>query len=226
MLTMAALAVALTGCGKTDGGSKPEAVAPPQQSAQATAEAAATGEAHATAAAPEAAAGVECGHAEEKKEEGCSGDHGTEPVANPDERAAKDPATGAELTAVGAALAGVETVAVKDLLANPDSWAGKSIRLEGNVSAMCTHRRGWFAVVDDGDRSGSVLRVLTAPAFLVPEGSVGRKVRTEGKVEVVEVPAGAARHYAKDHKVGDQAAIEGDAPIKQIVVRADGAEFL
>lgn len=231
MLTVLALVLAAGGCDKqaaTEKAADPQAVAPAEGATQgatqgaavATAEGAATVEGAATKAGE---APAECG---KPVEEGCSGDHGTEPVASPDERIEKDPASGASVTAVGAVLAGSEVVTVKDLLANPDAYAGKSVRLEGNVSAMCTHRRGWFAVIDDGDRTGTVVRVLTAPAFLVPEGSIGRKARAEGTVEVVDVAAGAARHYAAEHKVGDPAELAGDAPIKQIVIRATGAEFL
>ena len=231
-LVTVVLGIALASCAKdaaapAQGEAKPQAVqAAPAGAGQALAATAEAGAPAEVAAAGEPACGAEpgkeCGHA---KEEGCSGEHGTEPIAHPDEATAKDPATGASVTVVGEALGGVEVVQVKDLLEKPEAFAGKKIRLEGNVSAMCTHRRGWFAVVDDGDRSGAVVRVLTAPAFLVPEGSIGKKARTEGTVEVTDVAAAAARHYAQDHKVGDPAA-EGAASVKQVVVRASGAEFL
>lgn len=231
----AGVALSLAACAKeapAAGEAKPQAekVAPAQGEQTGAAEAAAAAPAEAQAQVAAAgepacggqAAGKECGSAEK---EGCAGEHGTEPIAHPNETTTKDPATGASVTVVGAALAGTEVVRVKDLLEKPEAYAGKTVRLEGNVSAMCTHRRGWFAVVDDGDRTGAVVRVLTAPAFLVPDGSIGRKARTEGTVEVQEVPAAAARHYAQDHKVGDGPA-EGAATIKQVVVRANGAEFL
>lgn len=156
---------------------------------------------------------------------GTCGEFAGKPIQHPDERTTTDPDTGATVTGAGLALAGAEVVRVKDLIEDPEAWAGKTVRLEGNVSAMCHHKRGWFGVVDDGDRSGAVVRVIAAPTFLVPAGSVGRKVVTEGVAELVDLPAAAARHYAKDYRVGDPSAIQGEAPVKQVIVRATGAEY-
>lgn len=137
----------------------------------------------------------------------------------PEDRVAqlKDPKTGASVLAAGAKLSGVPAVSIGDLLKNPDAWSGKTVRLEGNVSAMCTHRRAWFAIQAD-DKSGAYVRVIAAPNFLVPEGSIGKRARTEGRVEVTEVPAEAAQHYTQEHQLAAQP--------KAVLLRATGAEFL
>jgi hypothetical protein len=114
----------------------------------------------------------------------------------------RDPATGATVTTVGAKLGAAAPVKVGDLLARPREFAGKQVRVEGNVSAMCQHRRAWFAVASE-DRSGNAVRVFAAPSFLVPPGSIGKKARTEGTVEVAEV-GGSVR----------------------VMLRASGAEFM
>lgn len=160
---------------------------------------------------------------EHEKAGGCADDHG---MAATDEtmRKAKDPKTGADMTIVGTALTGAEEVSVKDLVAKPDAYAGKTVRLEGDVNAMCHHRRGWFSMQDEGERAGTFVRVITNPAFLVPAGSIGKKVRTEGKVDVTEEAPAAARHYAEGHKIGDPSKIDG--PVKRVIVHATGAEFL
>jgi hypothetical protein len=132
----------------------------------------------------------------------CAG--ASQPIAFPETTAATD-ASGKPVTRAGAKLTGVPVVAVTDLLAHPDSFAGKTVRLEGNVSAMCQHRRAWFAVQGEG-RPGATVQVIAAPAFLVPGNAVGMRARTEGQVEVVATTA------------GPQA--------KALVVRATGAEFL
>ncbi len=137
---------------------------------------------------------------------------------------ATDPETGKPMELIGAKLAGAALVKVADLAARPDEFVGKTVRVEGDVSAMCHHRRAWFAVQDEGDRSGGFVRVLTTPKFLVPAGSIGKKVRVEGTVEVVEVPAKQAKYFAKGHKMGDPDKIEG--PVKRPVIRANGAELL
>jgi hypothetical protein len=135
-----------------------------------------------------------------------------------------DPATGATMNVAGQKLAGLPVVKVADLIARPGDFAGKTVRIEGDVSAMCTHRRGWFAVQDPGSKTGAYVRVLTAPSFLVPPDSIGKKARAEGRVEVIEVDPEAVRHYANDHKLGEQNA--NGAPNRSVVIRATGAEFI
>lgn len=129
----------------------------------------------------------------------------------------KDAKTGATILASGAKLANVPGISVAELLAAPESYAGKTVHLEGNVSAMCHHMRSWFSIQSE-DKSGGVVRVMAAPAFLVPEGSIGKRARTEGVVELVEIPLEQAQHYAAEHNLPLQT--------KAAVIRASGAEFM
>jgi hypothetical protein len=125
------------------------------------------------------------------------------PIENTTVQQGIDAKTGAPLEMVGAKLAGLAPTPVATLLGSAERFAGKTIRLEGDVSGMCTHRRKWFTVQATGDRSGQWVRVISAPAFLVPPEAVGKRVRAEGTVELVDTPAG-----------------------KNVVLRATGAEFL
>jgi|GEM_PF-625407 len=165
----------------------------------------------------------ECGSAkkdEEHVEAGCE-DVAADELIKPDEETVKR-ADGTEATHVGHAFDGVEKVAVSALLADPSAYKGKTVALEGDVSAMCGHKRGWFAVAAE-DKSGRQVRILTAPTFLVPAGSVGRSAVAEGTVEVIEVAAKHAKHLAEEHKLGEADKIT--ANVQQVIVRARGAEF-
>jgi hypothetical protein len=166
---------------------------------------------------------IEKHKAKEEKHEGCADGHGQ---AGTDRtmRKAKDAVTGADMVLVGGDLAGLSVVSVKELVENPDDYAGKTIRVQGDVNAMCHHGRGWFSIQDEGDRSGNFVRIVTNPNFLVPAGSIGKKARAEGRVDVIEESAKQAQHYAENHKIGDPKKIEG--PVKRIVIRATGAEFI
>lgn len=148
----------------------------------------------ATQAVATTAKAAACEHHEGCGEQGDPGAHqgcsqcgaAVDGIQVPDEAATtKDPATGAMVTLVGAKLNSVPVTPVADLLARPQAFAGKTVRLEGNVTAMCSHRRAWFAIQSE-DRSGASVRVWAAPAFLVPAGSIGKKARTEGLVEVTQ----------------------------------------
>ena len=125
-------------------------------------------------------------------------------------------------TLVGAKLTDAPVIKVVELLDNPAAHEGKLVAIEGNVAAMCHHRKLWFSVVDDD--SGRQVRVLTHPAFLTPDGSIGRKVRVEGMVEKIEVPGERARHIAKEHGTADPEKIKGEVHHEGIL-RAKGARF-
>ncbi|MDF1562988.1 MAG: DUF4920 domain-containing protein [Deltaproteobacteria bacterium] len=169
--------------------------------------------------------GGDCGaKAEAKEGEGhdCSAGAGNK-IEHPDVE--KEVVDGTTVLKAGVPLgstAGATEVTVQALLDEPEKFAGKVVKVTGDVSAMCHHKRGWFALVAP-DKSGRNLRVLTAPSFLVPEGVIGMNASTEGVVELIEIPEEAARHYAKEHKLGDPMEIVG--PQKQAVIRAAGAAF-
>lgn len=132
-----------------------------------------------------------------------------------------DPATGRALERVGAPLGDAARVALPALLARPETFTGETIRVEGDVVAMCHHRRAWFALQEVGDRQGRTVRVIGAPAFLVPPDAVGRRARAEGVVELVDVPGRARAHLASDHGLQ-----EPPPPERVVVLRATGAEFI
>lgn len=132
---------------------------------------------------------------------------------------------GKTITHVGDAFKDAKKIKVTDFLAKPDAYVGKTIQLEGDISAMCTHKRGWFAVVAE-DNSGGTVRIFTKPTFLVPEGSIGKFGRAEGKVEAIEMSGKVAKYMAKEHKLGDPKKIDENAVHKTYVLRATGAEFM
>ncbi len=141
-------------------------------------------------------------------------------TAQPESRV--DP-TGATVLHAGAPFAGAAELSIADLVTKGEGLKGQTVRVAGQVAAMCHHKRGWFAVVT-GEPGSPHVRVLTAPGFLVPEGSIGKRALAEGVVDVIEINAETAQHYAHEHKLGEPAAASG--PVKQVIVRATGAEFL
>jgi len=192
-----ACAAALTACNDNQSA---EAATPTAQTAQA---------AQAAQAAHEHTAAGTCGECDT-----------TTALSDPQSTTRQSP-DGKTITHVGRAFTTAQRVTVADLLAQPDRFAGKVVSVAGNVSAMCKHKRAWFALV--GDDSGNHVRIFTAPVFLVPHGSIGKSAIAEGRVEVIEVPVERARHMAAEHKLGDPAAIT--APQKSVVLRALGADF-
>lgn len=126
---------------------------------------------------------------------------------------------------LGQELTGAEKVTVAQLQQDPQTWAGKTVRLEGRVTDMCVHRRGWFGIA--GADGKKVVRVLTSRAgFLVPAGAVGCTAKAEGRVQVIELDPEELAHYRKVHKfVSDEEIASGES-VRQPVVLATGAEFM
>lgn len=233
--------LALTGCDKQTPAEPAVAVAPNTAAPAAPTPATPTGEAThqgndlAKEQPAEAAEGHEaCGGAEGAQKEHAEGAkvHAGDPAAGcenvaaeqlevPEVETVKRP-DGTTATHVGHTFAGAEEVQVSALLADPAAYSGKKVMLQGDVSAMCGHRRGWFAIAAE-DKSGRQVRLITAPTFLVPAGSVGKSAIAEGVVEIVEIPKDHAKHLAEEHKLEDPDKITAD--VKQVVIRTEGAEF-
>lgn len=125
---------------------------------------------------------------------------------------------------LGQKLTGAEKVSVAQLQQDPEAWAGKTVRLEGEVTDMCVHRRGWFGIA--GADGKKVVRVLTSRAgFRVPVGAVGCTAKAEGRVKVITLDPKELAHYRKVHKFVSDEEIAGGESVRQPVVLASGAEF-
>lgn len=71
-----------------------------------------------------------------------------------------------------------ETVSIADLSANPEAYAGKSVRVEGTVTDVCPKRGCWFDMA--GSEPGQKMR------FKVRDGEMVFPVDAKGKYAVAE----------------------------------------
>ncbi len=79
----------------------------------------------------------------------------------------------------GKGVAGADTVKVSDLMANPDAWVGKTIRVQGKAVGVCEHRGCWVNLASDVE--GQVVRVKVKDGEIVfPPGMLGDMVVAEG----------------------------------------------
>lgn len=115
--------------------------------------------------------------------------------------AACQPALSGEETAYGQPLAGAETVVIADLLADPDPYVGKTIRVEGEISDVCSHRGCWIAITDESGSSTVRFKVKDG-VIEFPMACKGKQVVAEGvftKIELTEEQAIArAKHHAEE----------------------------
>lgn len=88
-----------------------------------------------------------------------------------------------------------KATALAELMKEPKTHEGKSLRLEGEIEGVCQAKGCWLTL-KDGDQSVRVK--FKDYAFFVPLDVAGRTVAVEGKAEVKIVTEAMRRHYAID----------------------------
>lgn len=130
-------------------------------------------------------------------------------------------------TQYGEALTIAETTSIPDILADPDSYVGEQVRVEGEVVEVCQRMGCWMALTA-GD-STDPLRVKVEDGVIVfPQTAVGYHARVEGVMERIELTEeqalAQAEHHAEEQGLEfDPASVTGPAVIYQL--RGLGAEI-
>lgn len=103
---------------------------------------------------------------------------------------------------LGQAVRPGDSVAAAEVIADPDHFDGKTVRISGRVHEVCKKKGCWVRV---GTAEGNVL-VRTNYAFLLPTDCEGREIIVEGKVEKQMMPVEDARHVLEDAGRTEEAA--------------------
>ena len=102
-----------------------------------------------------------------------------------------------------------KAVAIPELLARPEEYVGKKVRVEGVVSAVCAKRGCWMMVTDP--ESGKGVRIKVEDGVIVfPMEAMGHKAAAEGVFEVAgpggeHAGAGMKGEHAGAKQHGEQA---------------------
>ena len=114
-----------------------------------------------------------------------------EPVAEPAAEAAEETPN-----QFGAALSDREAVALAQITGDPESYAGQTVKTEGEITAVC-QRMGCWMEMNDGE--GPTVRVpMAGHSFFLPRDVSGRRARIEGEVALRQLPPGEAQHLAEE----------------------------
>jgi hypothetical protein len=111
-------------------------------------------------------------------------------------------------TKLGTGVTLKETTAIKTLVERPADYVGKTLRVDGVATAVCTHMGCWMAVAAEGpggEAQGPTVRLKVDDGVIVfPVTAKGRRVSAEGVFEAVGASPEAkdaanehARHDAK-----------------------------
>jgi hypothetical protein len=120
----------------------------------------------------------------------------------------------------GAPVGDSPKVALADLVKDPSAWAGKTVKTEGTVSAVCQEKGCWM-VLKSGDQRVRV--TFKNYGFFVPKDSAGATAVLEGVFTVKTIPEATAKHYAEETPGGRPDAIKGDQ--KELSLVASGVEL-
>jgi hypothetical protein len=86
----------------------------------------------------------------------------------------------------GAGVSLSEVTAIASLVAQPAAFEGKTVRVEGVVTAVCSHMGCWMALAPDADASGRTVRLKVDDGVIVfPVTAKGRRAAAQGVVERV-----------------------------------------
>jgi hypothetical protein len=92
-----------------------------------------------------------------------------------------------------------ESTEIGRILQNPSAFEGQTLRVEGVVSAVCTHMGCWMSLVADGAPDGSAVLIKVDDGVIVfPVTAKGRRAAAQGVVQRVggdpEGQSAAAEH--------------------------------
>lgn len=144
------------------------------------------------------------------------------------------------LAAAAAAAAGPDTYGqgvqlteptpIAAIVADPDAWVGKTVRVEGRVTDVCPMKGCWMELAEQ--ESGHVVRIKVDDGVIVfPSDAAGRPAVAEGVVKAIEMSredyVGWLAHLAEERgeSFDAEAAEIGDGPFRIIQIQATGAEI-
>jgi hypothetical protein len=105
----------------------------------------------------------------------------------------------------GAGVSAPDTLLISDLLSQPDSYVGKTVRVQGTVVGLCKHRGCWINLASDNE--GEVVRIKVQDGVIVfPPEILGEMVIAEGEWTANKLDLETTKKYcaAKANQAGEE----------------------
>jgi len=87
--------------------------------------------------------------------------------------------------------------ALSEILADPETFAGRDLVLSGTVRAACTRKGCWMEMTAPGGTQGCRV-TFKDYAFFVPKDAAGSQARVAGRVHVQDIPAHEVEHMESE----------------------------
>lgn len=100
----------------------------------------------------------------------------------------------------GSGVSLTESTPLARVLDQPAEFEGKTVRVEGTVTAVCAHMGCWMAFAPDAATDGRTLLVKVDDGVIVfPLSAKGRRASAEGVIERVGTGDAEAQEAAAEH---------------------------
>ncbi|RPI15156.1 MAG: DUF4920 domain-containing protein [Ignavibacteriae bacterium] len=115
----------------------------------------------------------------------------------------------------------IAEVTITDLLAKPDDYSGKVVKITGDITDVCQSAGCWM-MLTDGTNS---MRISTMHKFFFPKDAKG-KVTAAGTFKVIEETEEHAKHMNEESKNPTMKTEDIKGPQKTFVLQTTGAKIL
>ncbi len=132
------------------------------------------------------------------------------------------PTRGAETFGTAPTLSEVTPIA--QLLAKPADFQGKTVRVEGVVTAVCTMMGCWMALApDDAPKGQAVLIKVDDGVIVFPISARGKRATAQGVVQQVATGDAEGQEAAREHAEHQAGAKPAPAAGPRWQIKATGA---
>ncbi len=124
------------------------------------------------------------------------------------------PALAGDEKTYGKGVTGAEIVKISDLLAKPDQYVGKTVRVEGLITDVCPRRGCWINIA--GDKEFQTLKFKVEDGVIAfPLDAKGKRAQAEGVFTKLEMTPEQAVEHAK-HQAEERGVAFDPAKAKDI----------
>lgn len=128
----------------------------------------------------------------------------------------------------GAGVTVPEATPIAKILADPDAYVGKTVRIEGKVLDVCPMKGCWMELAQEG--GGSSLKVKVDDGVIVfPVTAKGKLAVAEGVLEAIpmtrESYVGWMEHLAEERGQKLDASAVGEGPFRILQLKGTGARI-
>ena len=99
-------------------------------------------------------------------------------------------------TKFGAGVTVEKATAIADLLKSPDQFAGKAVRVDGTIAAVCEEMGCWIQLEDPATKAAIRCKVEDG-VIVFPVSAKGKKATAQGTLERIGDDAETAKHMAE-----------------------------